>query len=176
MAYININNQEEAIAAIQQKLRDISIWTGGAIPLVAVDGNYDEATREAVKVFQKRYGLPVTGVIDYTTWLTINEIYKALYEIHRVPYPIYPFPTDISYILRPGDRSNLVYIIQVMLNEIRNMIDLPPIPINGIYTGTTVDAVKKFQKIAGIDQTGNMDRTTWNLLATNYEAQKEKNA
>ena len=176
MAYIHITNQEEAISAIQQQLRDISVWTGGTIPLVAVDGCYDEATRRAVNVFQERYGLPVTGKVDYTTWLTINEIYKALYEVNRVPYPIYPFPTDVSFILRPGDRNNLVYIIQVMLNEIRNMIDLPPVPINGVYDGATVEAVKKLQKIVGIDQTGNMDKITWNMLATDYAAQREKDA
>lgn len=35
---------------------------------VAVDGSYGPASRSAVRAFQTKHGLPVTAVVDYTTW------------------------------------------------------------------------------------------------------------
>ena len=37
-----------------------------------------DGMREAVEVFQRVFGLPVTGVIDYRTWYKISEIYVAV--------------------------------------------------------------------------------------------------
>ena len=38
------------------------------------NGIYTEQTREAVRKFQTRQGLPVTGVVDYKTWETIINL------------------------------------------------------------------------------------------------------
>ena len=46
-----------------------------AIPKITADGIYGPATAEAVRVFQKVFGLPQTGEVDYTTWYKISEIY-----------------------------------------------------------------------------------------------------
>ena len=49
-----------------------------AIPSVTPDGIYGSATREAVETFQRIFGLPVTGTVDYRTWYRISEIYVAV--------------------------------------------------------------------------------------------------
>lgn len=49
-----------------------------AIPSVTPDGIYGPATREAVETFQRIFGLPVTGTVDYRTWYRISEIYVAV--------------------------------------------------------------------------------------------------
>ena len=51
------------------------------IPRIAVDGIYGEETQNAVKVFQKIFGLPVTGIVDYRTWYKIQEIYVGVTRI-----------------------------------------------------------------------------------------------
>ena len=38
-------------------------------------------SEEAVEVFQSIFGLPVTGVVDYSTWYKISEIYVAVTRI-----------------------------------------------------------------------------------------------
>ncbi|MBR4026034.1 MAG: peptidoglycan-binding protein, partial [Lachnospiraceae bacterium] len=35
----------------------------------------------AVEVFQEVFGLPVTGVVDYSTWYEISNIYVAVTRI-----------------------------------------------------------------------------------------------
>ena len=73
-------NVNDMIARIQEELARIS-RSYPAIPTVTPDGIYGPATREAVEVFQRVFGLQVTGVIDYSTWYKISEIYVAVSRI-----------------------------------------------------------------------------------------------
>lgn len=41
---------------------------------VNVNGIYNEQTRETVRKFQVRHGLPATGVVDYKTWETVINL------------------------------------------------------------------------------------------------------
>ena len=52
-----------------------------AIPTLAEDGIYGPATAESVRVFQRVFGLPATGVTDYATWYKISEIYTGITRI-----------------------------------------------------------------------------------------------
>ena len=40
-----------------------------------------EDTQNAIREFQKVFGLPVTGVVDYSTWYEIQEIYVGVTRI-----------------------------------------------------------------------------------------------
>lgn len=52
-----------------------------ALPTVTVNGDYDEQTKNAVRQFQGVFGLPETGIVDYSTWYKIQEIYVAVTRI-----------------------------------------------------------------------------------------------
>ena len=52
-----------------------------ALPTIAADGIYGPATENAVKTFQKIFGLPQTGIVDYRTWYKISEIYVGVSRI-----------------------------------------------------------------------------------------------
>ena len=52
-----------------------------AIPKITADGIYGPATAESVRTFQKVFGLPQTGTVDYTTWYKISEIYVGVSRI-----------------------------------------------------------------------------------------------
>ncbi|MBR4085910.1 MAG: peptidoglycan-binding protein [Lachnospiraceae bacterium] len=52
-----------------------------AIPTVTADGIYGPATAEAVRVFQRVFNLPQTGVTDYATWYEISDIYVGVSRI-----------------------------------------------------------------------------------------------
>ena len=48
------------------------------IPAPNPDGIYGSATENAVRAFQQRFYLPVTGVIDIRTWEQIVAVYNFL--------------------------------------------------------------------------------------------------
>ena len=45
------------------------------------DGIYGEATQNAVREFQRIFGLPATGFVDYPTWYEIQDIYVGVTRI-----------------------------------------------------------------------------------------------
>ncbi len=51
------------------------------IPKLAEDGVFGPKTENSVKVFQQVFKLPQTGVVDFTTWYKISEIYVAVSRI-----------------------------------------------------------------------------------------------
>lgn len=68
------------VRMIQDQLNHISD-TYIVIPKVAVNGNYDQATAEAVKAFQQIFDMAQTGIVDLPTWYKISSIYVAVTRI-----------------------------------------------------------------------------------------------
>ncbi len=77
-------------------------------------------------------------------------------------------------ILRRGSSGNDVQYMQTRLNRISN--NYPAIPkiavVDGVYTDATADAVKKFQEIFNLPQTGEIDRSTWYAIIRIYSGVK----
>jgi len=49
-----------------------------AIPTLTADGVFGPPTTEAIRIFQRIFGLPETGIADYTTWYEVAEKYAAI--------------------------------------------------------------------------------------------------
>lgn len=79
-APLDIGSSGPKVRQMQEQLNAIS-QSYPALPKIAVDGIYGEATQNAVREFQKVFGLPVTGVVDYPTWYEIQEIYVGVTRI-----------------------------------------------------------------------------------------------
>lgn len=77
---LSVGSRGDKVRQMQSQLARIS-RAYPAIPVVSADGIYGPATEEAVEVFQSVFGLPVTGVVDYTTWYKISEIYVGVSRI-----------------------------------------------------------------------------------------------
>ena len=61
------------------------------IPPIAIDGIYGPATRSAVLAAQRRFGLPQTGAVNYSTWEAIFNQFigiedTSLRDFERLPY------------------------------------------------------------------------------------------
>ena len=52
-----------------------------AIPYIPPDGIFGQQTAAAVRVFQRVFGLPRTGVVDFPTWYEISRIYVGVSRI-----------------------------------------------------------------------------------------------
>ena len=68
---------------VRQLQEQINVIAGAypAIPKLAADGIYGPATAAAVSKFQSVFGLPATGIVDYSTWYKISEIYVGVSRI-----------------------------------------------------------------------------------------------
>lgn len=77
---LEIGSSGSKVLQMQEQLNKIST-AYPAIPQITADGIYGEATANAVRIFQKTFGLPQTGVVDYPTWYKISEIYVGVSRI-----------------------------------------------------------------------------------------------
>ena len=77
---LEVGSYGENVLTIQEQLNTIA-GAYPAIPKVTEDGIYGTGTANAVKMFQKIFGLPQTGAVDFRTWYRISEIYVAVTRI-----------------------------------------------------------------------------------------------
>lgn len=76
-----------------------------------------------------------------------------------------------GYMLENGSRGEKVRQIQEQLNEISKAYPLiPKIQEDGIYGPVTEEAVRVFQSVFGLPQTGKVDYRTWYKISEIYVA------
>ena len=169
MSFIDIRDSAQLTRQVQGWLRDLSRWTSDPTLSVATDGTYGSTTADAVKSFQRSNGLEPTGNTDLETWNKLSASHSALAEQYAPANGIRPFQGDFSTTVSPGERSILVYFIQIMLNELRLYYDAYGyIPLSGRYDLSTENAVKEFQSASGMENTGHIDNKTWNRMADEF--------
>lgn len=171
---MNTYDRENVIREIQQNLRTLylaNIINTSIVPT----GIYDRQTANAVRELQRAARLPVTGIIDYPTWLILNDAARQMRDNGRDSAPIYPFSHIANgQSVKPGERSDTVYFIQIILRSLIDY-DFDNVEINGVYDGQTEDAVKVFQRSFSLPVTGLVDRQTWDKLAAAYNGQNVDN-
>lgn len=79
-ADLTVGSTGAKVRQMQEQLNRIS-QAYPALPSLTADGIYGENTRRAVADFQRIFGLPVTGVVDYPTWFKISDIYVGVSRI-----------------------------------------------------------------------------------------------
>ena len=161
--------KERAVMQVQKWLRGIA-KSGTPLPLILPDGLYGEETKEAVRIFQGLRGLDPTGVVDYATWLALRGAYEDCRKKSESPLPISPFSCRLKdRKLQIGDCMPLVFIVQAMIEEIReDYDDLTEQENNGVYDEKTAANISILQKKWGQQITGELDKDGWNMLAACY--------
>ena len=137
-------------------------------PAVIPDGIYGSQTMAAVSHFQRRHGLPVTGVTDQDTWEAILDRYnEALIRVDEAQ-PLYIL-LDPGEEIRRGQRHPHVYLVQALLQALSEAYESISVPShNGILDEITSDSLSAFQALSRIPMTGNLDKATWKALALHY--------
>ena len=157
----------QPIRALQTMLRVIA-EDGGYIPTVVPDGIYGTTTMNAVSAFQRYYGLPVSGVADNATWDKVAEIYElAIINIGKTE------PIEILFepgqVFRLGEASPYLYLAQSMLIYLADDHLAIPVPIHtGILDTQTAAALRAFQVLSDLPETGELDRNTWKHLSKQF--------
>ena len=67
----------EKVRLLQYMLEVLSDFIN-QIPMVSVDGVYGAETADAVRAAQRWFGLPITGVVDASTWDALYDQYSGI--------------------------------------------------------------------------------------------------
>ena len=157
----------QPIRSLQTMLRVIS-ESDDQQPSVIPDGFYTGDTVKAVSAFQRRAGLPATGVADQDTWDAIVPVYKdALVEVGEAePVRIILNPGQV---IRKGEEHPNIYLVQAILQVLSDAYDSISSPgFNGILDIPTASSLSSFQELSQLPVTGELDKKTWKQLARHY--------
>jgi peptidoglycan hydrolase-like protein with peptidoglycan-binding domain len=119
---------------------------------------WDAKTTAAIKAFQKKRGLDVTGKPDYLTIKFLSEATSlSLITSHPVSYPewsaMYKSVTDKT-------PNETMFRVQ----EALYFLKFDPGPIDGLAGTKTTAAIKAWQKTAGLPVTGALDAAGQQML------------
>ena len=165
----------QPIRSLQTMLRVIS-EDDRTLPAIIPDGIYGQETITAISAFQRRNGLPVTGITDQQTWDAIVEAYEeAIVRVDKAT-PI-EIIMDPGQVFRLGDEGPYIYLMQTLLiwlSKDNQTIDPPG--HTGIFDQQTADALSAFQGLAGLERTGNLDKNTWKNLSRHFTLNAHHNS
>lgn len=157
----------QPIRSLQTMLRTIASIEPNQVNVMP-DGIYGSQTAAAVSSFQRRMGLPITGVADQNTHEHIvREFEKANIEAQKAqPLQI---SLDAGQVLGRGQSHYLLFLVQSILTIIHLANpDIPAPPITGRLDRPTEEAIAAFQTYAELPPTGEVDKTTWKALAIHF--------
>lgn len=137
-------------------------------PAIIPDGIYGPETMAAISHFQRRHGLPVTGVTDQETWEAVTSHYnEALIRVDEAQ-PLYIL-LEPGEVIRRGEKHPHIYLVQGILQTLSDIYESVSLPDhNGILNEITSDSLASFQALMGLPMTGDLDKMTWKALALHY--------
>ena len=160
------------IELIQRKLNRISANFPGIPKIYPVDGFYGKTTTEAVTKFQEVFDLETDGLVGRATWNQIQFIYNAvkkLYTVNSEGLRITDISTRYEDVLKEGSTGDGVLTIQYYLSYIALFVPtVTAAALDGSFGSQTTNAVKSFQKTYGLEQSGIVDRLTWDIMEDVY--------
>ena len=140
-----------------------------AIPRISsVDGIFGPETENAVRAFQRIFGLTVDGVVGKATWYQLVRLYvgvNSLAELESEGQKFYAVNWQFPSNLANGSRGESVRQLQFMLRVLSEYVnDIPPVTEDGIFGQQTLNAVEAFQRFAGLTVDGIVGPATWSAL------------
>ena len=129
---------------------------------LTVDGRFGAATTAAVKRFQTYFGLTSDGVVGRTTW---NKLYEVYNDIANKLLSSSLRPGEYPGILRRGNSGTAVRELQFYLYLLSAYeSSIPAVGIDGSFGAATENAVRAYQRFAGLTVDGIVGRATWESL------------
>ncbi len=160
------------VKVIQTELNRIS-RNYPAIPKIAEEnGIFGVDTENAVREFQRIFNLNVTGQVDKSTWYRIKQYYagvKSLSDLVSEGITIEEAQLPFVRQLSQGMQGPQIQILQYYLNVIAYFNpNLNLSPLDGVFGPATTTAVREFQALYGLPQTGVVNNDTWIRLRDVY--------
>jgi len=157
----------QPVRSLQTMLRVLA-QDDPVLPDLVPDGIYGQETVNAVLAFQRKTGLPTSGVADQSTWESIAASYEdALIRVGKAePIEIIMDPGKIFVL---GESSPYLYLTQSMLLFLSQLHpDIATPSHSGTLDSSTSEALAGFQLLAGLPPTGELDKITWKYLVKHF--------
>ena len=169
---VGIGYAGNPVLAIQRDLRRIRKNYPAIPDITSTLGIYDEETEAAVKKFQEIFNLPVTGIVNKSTWYKIKYVYNSVLKLADL-YSEGLKENDVTFRyadeLKYGDTGIEVEYIHYFLDALAFLDpDIPRLPTNSIYTNNTESMVKAFQNKYKLPVTGIFTYSDWTVLKNAY--------
>lgn len=169
---LKIGDSGNNVTIIQTQLDRIS-QNYPAIPKIEnLNGIFGVDTENAVRKFQEIFSVPITGQVDKATWYEIKRYYTGVKRLSELvaegitlEEATLPFDTVVSEGMFGTEVRTVQYYLSILAYFNGN---LQPVPLNGVFDSTTVDAVRRFQEFYGLPVTGVVDNATWNMISNIY--------
>lgn len=156
------------VSSLQYMLRQLA-RVYPFLPELAVDGEFGQRTLEAVMLFQREFHLPVTGVVDRSTWEAICNAWLREEAQNGQTRPTRIFPSEGTEVEEGKCREYMILpqtMFQVLGKRFEGIVaDVP----DGEHGPASVANTRWLQRAAGLPETGVMDRATWGMLSRLYE-------
>ncbi|MCX7304519.1 MAG: peptidoglycan-binding domain-containing protein [Hyphomicrobiales bacterium] len=137
------------VKKVQQTLRDLNFYGGD------VDGLYGPNTHDAIASYQTKMGLTVTGAVDDTL---LDQLGTGSVTPVALPSPA---PREVAATAAPAStppvRDDRIAKVQVGLQEFGN----EAIEADGLMGAKTEAAIREFQSLFGLPETGNADQAVY---------------
>lgn len=158
----------DLVFVIQRSLNEIA-KNYPAIPAVAEDSIFGEATERSVRTFQQIFNLTPDGVVGKATWNKMVLLYVAIRRLAeldsegvRLVGRSLEYPNDV---LRQGSSGEKVDTLQYLLNIVSEFYDtIPSVENTGTFDRQTSDAVIALQREFGLATDGIVGEATWEAL------------
>ena len=143
-----------------------------AIPKISpTTGAFGEGTEEAVREFQRIFGLTPDGVVGKATWYRLVYLYvgvQRLAELVSQGQTFYGYEAQFPGVLREGSSGDNVRLLQYMLTLLAQFSDiLRPVAVDGVFGPDTTQAVRQYQSAVGLTPDGIVGEQTWDSLYAN---------
>mgnify|MGYP000973139790 CR=1 FL=1 len=168
--YVRYGASGEDVEKLQRALQLKKCYSG------IVDGKFGNQTRDALKKYQEKNKLTVTGKADYST---IRSLFGGVQETSIKDDPKMKGITSIAQIDVPNTtKANNSGRHVIALQQALKLKGFFKAPIDGKYGDKTLEAVTKYQKSVGLSADGVAGNGTIKRLfgknAANYTIPTEK--
>lgn len=159
----------QSVRDLQEMLAVLSI-EDPRLPRLVPDGRFGEQTLEAVMVFQRDRGLPVTGVVDLATWEAIREAYEDAWRRGGPPAALRVMEHGKSS-FQTGDQVGQVPLLQAMFGALSEQLEgFEDAAGDGSgFQAAEEHNTRLVQRASGQQETGVLDRAAWDTLSRLYQ-------
>ncbi len=112
------NNQGPAVRELQQKLN-----AAGAHPPLIEDGEFDQATEDALVVFQTREGIDTLSVVGTATWTALDQVRRNLRDSNEL-YALFLIDVEMAPCMMTSRIKQAISSVQLFVQ--RCLMNLEP--------------------------------------------------
>lgn len=162
------NDNQQAIREVKKYLYVISTKVYPQIGRTTIDGQYDQATRDAVRAFQKIKGLTENGEVDIETFNALYDTYrKAKDNFYARDYVV----ENTDFPICVGDAGEDVRALHILINELAQYhFDVGDAGTGSYYSERTAKAVQSLRRAYGLAESNAVDKVLFSRMLTELVA------